>query len=398
MKNNKIKKSFEKLKTYCEAENFKGWDPYDGLNSKLFQATPLKRSALARLVLIQSFKRSPINLRKLFRVSKQYNAKGIALFLTGYCNLYHISKKGNHDLGTPEELIEEINYLAELLISLQSKGYSGACWGYNFDWQARRLFLFPKETPTVVATSFAVTALYKVYEVTKNKKYLNIANSAGEFVLKDLHRTKKDKGFLFSYCPLKGNDTVYNASLLGSKTLALCYHYTGNEKYKEAAGESVKACVDAQDDDGSWIYGELPVQNWIDSFHTGYNLEALAYYQKYTGDDTFQKELDKGLEFYINNFFLNDGTPKYYHNKTYPIDIHCPGQLPVTLSVLGEMENHKELVDKVILWSSKNMQDPKGYFYYQIKKGISSKIPYMRWSQAFMFYALSFYFLEENKD
>ena len=83
-----IKDSFLKLKNYCEAEKFKGWDPYDGLNSKLFQATPLKNSALARLVLIQTFKRSPINLRPLFGVPKQYNAKGIALFLTGYCNLF----------------------------------------------------------------------------------------------------------------------------------------------------------------------------------------------------------------------------------------------------------------------------------------------------------------------
>lgn len=40
-----------------------------------------------------------------------------------------------------------IEELAELLISLQSKGYSGACWGYNFDWQARRLFLFPNSRP-----------------------------------------------------------------------------------------------------------------------------------------------------------------------------------------------------------------------------------------------------------
>ena len=29
-----IKKSFKALKSYCEAEDFKGWDPYDGLNSK----------------------------------------------------------------------------------------------------------------------------------------------------------------------------------------------------------------------------------------------------------------------------------------------------------------------------------------------------------------------------
>ena len=26
--------SFKKLKQYCEDEGFKGWDPYDGLNSK----------------------------------------------------------------------------------------------------------------------------------------------------------------------------------------------------------------------------------------------------------------------------------------------------------------------------------------------------------------------------
>jgi len=391
-----LEKSFLKLKTYCESENFKGWDPYDGLNSKLFQATPLKKSALARLILIQTFKRSPINLRPLFRISKQYNAKGIALFLTGYCNLYKVAQEGNKVFGTSEQLIIIINKLATLLMSLQSKGYSGACWGYNFDWQARKLFLFPKDTPTVVATSFAVTALLEAYKITKKEKYKKIAISAGEFVLNDLHRTKKEKGFLFSYSPLEGNDTVYNASLLGSKTLALCYHYTGKEEYKITAKASVKACVNAQNKDGSWIYGELPIQNWIDSFHSGYNLEALAYYQKYTGDDSFQKEIDRGLEFYLNNFFLNDGTPKYYHNKIYPIDIHCPGQLPVTLSVLGKVKSQKELIDKVTLWTIKNMQDSKGYFYYQLKKGISSKIPYMRWSQAFMFYALSYYLLENN--
>ena len=62
------------------------------------------------------------------------------------------------------------------------------------------------------------------------------------------------------------------------------------KKYKDAARESVEACVDAQKNDGSWVYGELPVQNWIDSFHTGYNLEALSYYQKFTGDYGFSKK------------------------------------------------------------------------------------------------------------
>jgi hypothetical protein len=43
------------------------------------------------------------------------------------------------------------------------------------------------------------------------------------------------------------------------------------------------------------------------------------------------------------------------------------------------------------------MQHKKGYFFYQIKKGVSSKIPYMRWSNAFMMYAMSYYLKESLK-
>lgn len=99
---------FVALKAYCEREDFKGWDPYDGLNSKVFQALPLlKKSAVCRLVVIQGFKRCPINLRKFALVPKEYNAKGIGLFLSGYCNLYHVVNKHpewSEILGTPEEI------------------------------------------------------------------------------------------------------------------------------------------------------------------------------------------------------------------------------------------------------------------------------------------------------
>ena len=213
-----IFESFNNLRDYCEKENFKGWDPYDGLNSKIFQALPFfKKSALCRLMVIQGFKRSPLNLRRIALVPKQHNAKGIGLFLSGYCNLYNAVKKVPDlakALGSLMDIEKKINELAELLISMQSKGFSGACWGYNFDWQARRLFLFPRYTPTVVATNFCATALMEAYEVTNNEKYLDVALSAADFVIKDLHRTQYKDGFLFSYSPLKGNDTVFNVSLL----------------------------------------------------------------------------------------------------------------------------------------------------------------------------------------
>lgn len=390
-----LNKAFIKLKTYCEAENFAGWDPYDGLNSKIFQATPLKHWDIARLVLIQTFKRSPINLRPLFLVPKQHNAKGIGLFLNGYCNLYAQALQGETSFGSADEIKAQLVELADLLLTMQNRDYSGACWGYNFDWQARRLFLFPAHTPTVVATTFCASALFKAYEVTQDKRYLDTALSSANFVLNDLNRSECEGGFILSYSPLKGNDTVYNASLLGAKLLSQCYHYSGNEAYKTTAKQIVNAACQGQKDDGSWVYGLLPVQSWIDSFHTGYNLDAISFYQRYCGDDSFEPHLQKGLTFYLENFFLDDGTPKYYHDKTYPIDIHCPGQLWVTLSTLQQWSENKALCEQVLQWTIARMQDPKGYFYYQLKKGISSKIPYMRWSNAFMFNALSHYLIED---
>lgn len=392
MQHQELAKSFDLLKTYCEKEQFKGWDPYDGLNSRVFNALPLKKWDLARLVWIQLFKKNPVNLRKIFMVPKGYNPKGIALLLQGYCNLAQIVQQNPGSLPySSESLTKNIIFLADLLISLQTKGYSGACWGYNFDWQARRLFLFPKGTPTVVATCFSASALFSAFEITRSELYKQVALSSADFVMNDLKRTEKKCGFLFSYSPLEGNNTVYNASLLGSKLLSLCYKYSGNEAYIKAARESIVACVNNQQPDGSWFYGELPVQNWIDSFHTGYNLEAIAVYQNISGDKSFEIAINKGFDFYISNFFMKDGTPKYYHNRTFPIDIHCPAQLIVTLTHLNKIQEFKELAIKVTEWTIKNMQSKRGYFYYQMKPYFSSKISYMRWSNAYMFYALSLY-------
>lgn len=394
-----IYNNFNALKHYCESEDFKGWDPYDGLNSKVLQKIlPLKHSALLRLVVIQGFKRCPWNLRRMFLVPKQHNAKGIGLFLQGYCNLLKIVTKDNtlaSTIGTTEQILEKIHYLSDLLISMQSKGYHGACWGYNFDWQSRRLFLFPAYCPTVVATCFCASALFEAYELTKKKEYLDVALDCANFILKDLHFDDYKGEKMISYSPLQGNYLVSNASLLGSKVLAYCYKYTKKDEYLEIARSSVKACCLGQAEDGSWTYSQVPPKQWIDSFHTGYNLDGLMAYEKLTGDKSFHDNIEKGFDFYIKNFFNEDGSPKYYHNEQYPIDIHCPGQLLVTLHSLNKYDDYYHLADKVLEWTIKNMQDEKGYFYYQIKKSKNSKIPYMRWSNAFMFYAMSYYLLNK---
>ncbi len=72
---------FEKLKNYIERESFKGYDPFDGLNSRLFQSIPfLKKNGFIQLAWIQFFKRSPINFRPITGIEKEYNPKGLGLF------------------------------------------------------------------------------------------------------------------------------------------------------------------------------------------------------------------------------------------------------------------------------------------------------------------------------
>jgi hypothetical protein len=179
--------------------------------------------------------------------------------------------------------------------------------------------------------------------------------------------------------------------------LARAYFYDGNDEFLELARESVVACTASQRVDGSWLFGEDKVQNWVDSFHTGYKLESISEYQKYSGDTEFNENINKGTAYYLKNFFLEDGTPKYYDNKIFPIDIHCPAQFVATLSRLNIFSENIQLVEKVLFWSIKNMQNKKkGYFYYQLNKFKSSKIPYIRWGQAWMLYGMSFYLLENN--
>ncbi len=379
-----------RLRIYCEAEKFKGYDPYDGLNSNFFQAIPvLSKKRLVKLAWIQFFKRSPLNLRSLTGIKKEYNPKAMGLFLSSYCRLYEAEAK--------QEYFDKMDFFIEKINSSVSKGYSGACWGYNFDWQARAFFQ-PKGTPTVVASVFIANALLDAYEITKHDALLKTARSTCDFILKDLNRTYDDKNnFAFSYSPLD-KSVVFNASLLGSRLLSRVYSFTNEKELVEAAKRSVAYCCHYQRPDGSWGYGTLPFHQWVDNFHTGYNLECISDYMKFSGDNVYLNNVNQGFGYYINTFFTKEGIPKYYNNSIYPIDVHAPAQLVITLAKLNRFYEHKDILDKVLSWTIKNMQSDKGFFYYQVNKYFSSKIPYMRWAQAWMFYALSTYLKPQSDE
>jgi rhamnogalacturonyl hydrolase YesR len=238
--------------------------------------------------------------------------------------------------------------------------------------------------------------LLDAYEITQEESLLALARSACDFIARDLNRTNDDKGnFAFSYSPLD-HTVVFNASLLGSRMLSRVYRFTRENDLTEMARRSVEFCCRYQNDDGSWSYGTLDFHSWIDNFHTGYNLECISEYMNYSGDYAYHDNLARGFNYYIKTFFTQDGISKYYNNSIYPVDIHSPAQLIITLARLGKLNEYNELACKVLSWTIDNMQSEEGFFYYQINRHFSSRIPYMRWAQAWMFYALTTYLLHTD--
>jgi hypothetical protein len=374
----------QEMLSYIESADYAGYDPYDAMNSSLLQRIGA-RSKSVRVGATHFVRRSPVNLRPLFGIPKGHNPKGIGLFLWGYARLY--AAEGD------ERYLERIDHLLDLLEGLKSTGYSGHCWGYNFDWQSWT-FLRPKGTPTIVNTSFIGHALLDCYECTGNQRALDLAIPIKEFIVNDLHRTRLGGTFCFSYTPVD-TEAVHNANLLGASILARLARYCADARLVDTVLSALRYSMLHQHEDGSWFYADTSIQRWIDSFHTGFNLQAIRYILDADLAHEYRDAYRKGVEFYARNFFLKDGTPKYYHDRIYPIDIHAPAQAICFFSHEGR--EYRDLTRRIVAWMLQHMYSGRGYFYFRKGRFLTNRIPYMRWSQAWVFHALAEYLWAQMK-
>jgi hypothetical protein len=375
-----IKESITKLLAYCKQNNWAGYDPYDVLNSRIFACTPFFKSRICRLILVQFMKRFPINLRPLLLVPREQNPKAIALFLMAFLKLSRFGLLDRED---------SVGLMIERLIALRSQNTPYWCWGYSFPWQTRTI-LVPRMAPNLVCTSFVANALLDAYETTRELRYLEMAVSAGEYILNELYWTEGDSIASFSY-PLPSLRTrVHNANFLGAALLCRVYKHSGDKKFLAPALKVARYSAAKQHKNGAWDYGEASTQRWADNFHTGYNLCALRSICQYAGTSEFEPHIRRGFEFYLKNFFTEHGAPKYFHDRTYPIDIHSVAQSIITLLTLNDLNNSSVgLAFSVFRWAMANLVNSNGYYYYQKLPYYTIKISYMRWSQAWMLLALS---------
>jgi hypothetical protein len=348
------------------------------LNSQLFALTPMASSRIARLALTQLLKRSPVNLRSVLGVRPQPDPKATALFVSAYV------KRAKSD---DESSRATARSLADRLLSLRSPSTSYWCWGYSFPWQTRKE-LVPRFSPNLVTTVFAANALLDAHELGLGQDCLTAAVSAGDYITRELYWEDRDHA-AFAYPRPDIRIPVHNANLLGAALLCRLATLTGERSSVDVALRVARYSARSQKPDGSWPYGVAATQQWIDNFHTGYNLCALRSIAAALQTDEFDGVIRKGFSFYSDRFFTPGGVPKYFHDRTFPIDIHCVAQSLITLGAFRDLDRRADAVAKSVLdWAMANMWDDRGFFYYRVLRALTIRTPYMRWSQAWMFVAL----------
>jgi len=371
-----------RLLEYCRANDWAGYDPYDALNSELFKRFHFLDARIPRLVLTQALKRAPFNVRPLLAVPKTQNPKGLALFLNSFIKLSRLRLLTQEDGNA-------IKAMADKIAALRSPGTRYWSWGYSFPWQTRTMVV-PRGTPNLVCTTFVADALLNAYETCGESRYLEMAASAADYILDELIWTEGDSVVSLNYPLPTSRSKIHNANFLGAALLCRAAKLTGRDKYVEPALKVARYSAGRQAEDGSWVYGELPTQRWIDNFHTGYNLSGLRLICRDAPTSEFEPHIKRGFEFYRTHFFREDGAARYFHNNTYPIDVHAVSQSILTPIEFADLyPGNTKLAWSVFDWAMANMWDENGYFYYRVLRFLKIKTSYMRWSQAWMLLALT---------
>jgi hypothetical protein len=385
----RLHESVLRLTGWLEKNDFRGYDTFDGLSATYLRPLTFENKLL-RTLLQQGVRRFPVNLRPLLGIKKCHSSKGMGFLARGFIRLH--SCTGEEHWGT------KANYALRWLIDHQSSDYRGASWGNHFDYQSRGFYL-QKGVPTVVWTALIGHAFLDGYDHFKNDEYLETAVRACEHILLDLETYREGEGACINYIP--GLECrVHNANTLGGSLLARAYWHTHDEKYLVAALRAMQYTAQNQRQNGSWWYGERADMHWVDNFHTAYVLDCFKYYFEYTGDDRFEENLKRGYDYWKTTFFLPDGTPKYYDQKTLPIDIQCCSQAIDTLVFFANRDRDSlPLALKVAQWTVQNMQDSSGYFYYRrYSSWLVNRTPTLHWGQATMFCALSGLYRQLSKE
>jgi hypothetical protein len=236
-------------------------------------------------------------------------------------------------------------------------------WGYEFNVEMR-WGGYEAGRSNIVATAFVVDGL------RKGDCDEQISSTAIDFI-----ESRLSRGDYIAY--VEDSDAlIHNANLLGAVTLERLV------PDHPLVRRSLRTTLGAQGEDGTWPYGEERRTAWVDSFHTGYILEALLDLEE--AHPEVADNLERGIDVWLREGFSMTG-PRYYLGRDDgPLDVH---NIATSLSVLARLSPKRELAAELIdttLSSLGKLRRSDGTFS---TRGRGE--PYCRWELAHVHRALA---------
>jgi hypothetical protein len=384
MRNHKpIRHSYEKSLTYLIRSDYTGYDPYDGSNSQL---RVIAENKFTRIISTYLNKFSPINIRGILRIPVTKQNQALAFIGRAMLNDYELYRNEITDIS--EHLISE---------SLIDKvGYH--CWdAHGFPIQMRNSYRPPGKTD-IIGDEAVGRFFLELYSIYPNTKYKEICLSICRSFIDRLLVKSHDQMF-FKYTPETPKHMwCYNASAIGAAYISSVSGEFDMEFDHERVRRVLCDIISKQKPDGEWWYSinlETGYEKSQIDFHQGFVLDSLLEYMSRTRHrEPFLSSYRKGLEFYFAKQFLSDGRGIYRYPRKYPINIHNQAQGIITFTkaaLAGFGDRYLVFAGTIADWTITNMQDTDGHFYYLKYPFFTNKIPYIRWSDASMVYALAIY-------
>jgi hypothetical protein len=316
-----------------------------------------------------------------------------AHYAMGFAFLYEATADFSH-------LENAVHFLTELEKS-RCRQFKEYCWGYPFNWVWRG-GVAKRQTPLITTTPYVYEAFFQVFQLEPREEWKAILESIARharFDIKDFRTSEAASSC--SYSPF-GEGGVVNAAAYRAFLLTSASRVFSNDDYWRVAERNLNFVLENQNRDGSWYYAVDGVRDFVDHFHTCFVMKALAKIHALTRNEACLEMLSRGVAYYLNNLFAEDGLPKPFSKAprltVYKRELYdCAECINLCLLLRDRFPQLEATLETVVGGILRDWVKPDGSFRSRRLHLGWDNVPMHRWGQAQMFRSLAFYLRETSK-